>query len=496
MKADRPPEATKQKSPQKKGIKYSGFPCTDAGNGELFAASYGKLLRYDHKRKRWLRWASHWWVEDRTGLVMQFAKNVARYRLTASADIENDDERRKEVAWALQSESRFRLEAMVKLAQSEPPLADSGENWDRDPWLLGVANGVVDLRTGKLRDGKPDDRITMHTNVPFDPEAKCERWLKFLDDIFEGNQELIDYAQRCVGYSSTGLTQEQCVFNAYGSGANGKSTFLEAIRHSLGPYAGAAPFSMFERKNKASIPSDLAATANKRLITASETDETARLNESRIKVMTGGDKQSARFLYQDWFEFEPTAKVWLAFNHKPEIHDDSHGMWRRIRLIPFNRKFEGTERDRNLGEKLKAEAAGILAWAVRGCLEWQRRGLDEPKIVLEATAQYRAESDTIGNFIAECCEVGENLSVPRGRLWEAYERWASGIGSAKLSQKAFIARLESRGFKRDEAGHDRTRVWLGIGLDDADPLMNFAMRAGADTCGRVPAAASASKSFI
>jgi putative DNA primase/helicase len=451
---------------QRKGKKWGDFPCTDAGNAEVFAALYGKCLRYDHQRKCWLIWSQHWWVEDKSGAVMQFAKNAVRYRLKAAAEIEGEEQCKKEARWAVASESRSRLEAMLKLAQSESPLADTGKNWDCDQWLLGVANGVIDLRTGKLRPGRREDRITMHTLVPFDPEAKCPGWLKFLDDALGSNPELIDYVHCCVGYSLTGLIREQCIFYLQGSGGNGKSTFLETMRYVFASYAGAAPFSMLEHKNKASIPSDVASTAGKRLITASETDESIRLNESRIKSMTGGDKQTARFMYKDWFEYEATAKIWLAFNHKPEIRDDSYGMWRRVRLIPFNRKFDGGKEDKTLKEKLQAEAPGILAWVVRGCLEWGKRGLDPPRAVVEATEEYRKESDSLGNFIEDCCVVGENLSISSVELWTEYERWAGEAGGTKLARPIFGKRLASRNFIPKKEGHARTRIWVGISLKD------------------------------
>ena len=207
MAAELAPAVTDEIPAEKKGKKRGGFPRTDAGNAELFATLFGKMFRYDYKRKRWLKWPGNWWVEDKRGIVMQFAKEAARYRLRQSADLEDEKERRAEARWAFESESQYGLNAMLNLARSEPPIADTGENWDRDPWLLGVANGVLNLRTGKLRKGKQEDRITMHMNVPFDPKTKSELWLKFLNDVFDGNQKLIDYVQRCIGYCLTGSTR-------------------------------------------------------------------------------------------------------------------------------------------------------------------------------------------------------------------------------------------------------------------------------------------------
>jgi putative DNA primase/helicase len=330
------------------------FPRTDAGNAELFAALYGKLLRYDHQRRRWLIWNQNWWEEDEKGRVRLFAKSAARHRLKKSANIADDEERGREAKWALQSESRHRLDAMLTLAQSEPPLADRGQNWDSNAWLLGVANGVLDLRSGTLRKGKPEDQITMHTNIAFNREAICPRFERFMLDISAGDKELSDYIQRCLGYSLTGETTEQCIFDCYGDGANGKSTLIETVRNVLGDYAYNAPFSTFEKKARSGIPNDVAALAGRRFISAVETDEGVRLNESRVKALTGGDTIAARFLYGEWFGFVISGKIWLAFNHKPEIVDDSHGMWRRIRVIPFTRKFDGNDADKHLKEKLRS----------------------------------------------------------------------------------------------------------------------------------------------
>ena len=237
---------------------------------------------------------------------------------------------------------------MLRLAQSELPITDSGENWDSDPWLLGVANGVVNLKTGKLLQGNPLQQIKLHTDVAFDPAARCPQWEQFLADVFKGDAELIGFIQRAVGYSLTGDTSEQCLFLCYGGGSNGKSTFLEVLLHVLGQYAHSLPFSAFELQARSSIPNDVASVVGKRFVTAGETSESARFNEARIKGLTGSDTLSARFLHGEFFSFKPAAKIWLAFNHKPGVADDSQGFWRRIRLIPFEREFKEGAADKNL----------------------------------------------------------------------------------------------------------------------------------------------------
>jgi putative DNA primase/helicase len=245
----------------------------------------------------------------------------------------------------------------------------------------------------------------MHTDLIFDPRAGCPQWLKFLNDIFGGENDLIGYVYRAVGYCLTGDTTEQVAFLCYGSGANGKSTFLDVLRYVLGDYAYNLPFSTFELKARSSIPNDVAALPRRRFVTALETNESAPLNEARLKLLTGCDPVSARLLYREFFTFIPTAKFWLATNHKPEVVDDSPGFWRRIRLIPFLQQFVGDSADKDLLCKLKAEASGILRWALEGCLAWQREGLCLPNVVQAASQAYREENDHIGEFLDERCTL-------------------------------------------------------------------------------------------
>lgn len=443
---------------------------TDTGNAELLAELYGDKLRYDHAKSRWLLWRKHWWEEAKGGEVMRLAKLAARHRLRRAVKIAGGEQRDAGIRWAQQSEMRPRLEAAIALAQSERPLSDPGMNWDADPCLLGVANGIVDLRTGLLRKGVPSDRITMHTKVAFRSWAKCPRWKSFLVEILV-EEELIQFVQRAVGYSLTGETREQCVFLCYGQGANGKSTFLEVLRYTLGEYAHNTPFSTLELKGRTSIPNDVAALVGRRFVTAIETNDSARLNEARLKGLTGSDAVTARYLHREFFTFQPVAKIWLAFNHKPLITDDSHGFWRRINLIPFLQTFAEGKMDKELLGILRAEGPAILAWAVRGCVLWQSDGLRPPPVVRAATQEYREESDPLRDFIEELCILRPSKSVAVGALWVAYRNWVkNNEESWSLDRVAFTRRLEARGLRKIRVGHARTWTWTGICLKPTQRL--------------------------
>jgi len=441
----------------------AAFNRTDAGNGEHFARLYGERIRFDHRRGRWLLWAGQWWREDDHGAVRRLAKEAARVRYQAAPEIDDLRGRASEARFAIASENRQRLEAMLMAARSEPPIADAGNQWNADPWLLGVANGVVDLRTGALRPGETGDRITYHSAIAFDPDAVCPRWERFLDEIFEGDQALVGFIERAVGYSLAGDTREQCLFTCHGSGSNGKSTFLKVLRDLAGDYGANTPFSTFELHSRSAIPNDLAALAGRRLVTASETAEGTRLNEARLKALTGGDEITARFLHGEFFSFVPVAKFWLAVNHKPRVSDDSHGFWRRVRLIPFLRRFT-EDGDQDLPTKLEAELPGILAWAVRGALAWQAEGLRPPAAVTLATATYRDESDPLADFLATCTVEGPAYAVAAAVAFRAYGTWADdqGMGTReRLTSTAFGTRLAERYEKRrTKTG----RVYVGIGL--------------------------------
>lgn len=450
------------------------FAKTDSGNAELFTQLYGDRVRFNHRRGRWLLWGEHHWTEDPDGTVHRLAKEAVRQRYLAATALDNLEDRAAQAKFAVVSENRQRLEALLALARNQLPISDRGDAWDRNPWLLGVGNGVLDLRTGALIDGEPDQRITKVVDVRFDPQATCPRWLRFLDEVFNGDQETIDFIWRAIGYSLAGDTSEQCVFACYGTGSNGKSVLLSVIRKLAGAYAYNAPFSVFELQNRGNIPNDVAALAGARLVTSSETNEGTRLNEGRLKALTGNDPITARFLNREFFTFYAEAKYWLAVNHRPRVDDQSFGFWRRVRLIPFLRTFDA-DRDSGLESKLVRELPGILAWAVRGCLAWQDQGLGLPDTVATATEAYRQDSDPLAQFLDDCCVIRPDARCGATEAYLAYVAWATQRAmkeSEKLSSTLFGTKLGER-FQKKRSG--RGVFYVGFGLrsehsaDLADP---------------------------
>ncbi len=438
---------------------------TDTGNAEYLAKIYGADLRYDHRRKRWLRFGPHYWVPDKDGQVARLAIEAAKARYIGAVDIKDSQEKKAASSWAIASESKMRVDACISIASRIKPFADKGDSWDTDRMLPGCENGIIDLHTGTLRPGKPEDRITMSVSMDFDPDAKCPKWEKFLAEIFDDDKELIDWLWRALGYSITGDTTEQIFFVGYGEGGNGKSTFFSMICSVLGDHAYTSPFATFKLPEPSSS-NDLATLELRRFVTSCETNKDVSLNLERIKTLTGEDRITARYLYKEFETYPPYLKIWLFVNDKPEINDDSTATWRRLRLIPFNKQFLKNERDLRLGEKLRAESQGVLAWLVKGCLEWQCRGLsDLPACVRARTIEYMKEADTASKFIEGYCVAGENEEVRAGVLYSAYKRWAIGTLDKRkiLSQTAFGTYMT----KKFEKYEDRRGVhYMGIDLKD------------------------------
>ena len=357
------------------------------------------------------------------------------------------------------------MRGMLELARSEPGIPVSPDDLDSNPMLLNALNGTVNLRTGMLRDHDPDDLISHLAEAELS-DQKCPLWLAFLDKIFAGQQDLIDYLQRAVGYTLTGGTDEQCLFFLHGNGANGKSTFIGAVEHVLGSYALTTPAETLMATRRDSIPNDVARLKGIRMVVASELDEGKRFNESRIKDLTGGDKVAARFMRAEWFDFRPIFKLWIFGNHRPDIRGTDDAIWRRIHLVPFEVQISPADRDPKLADKLKRESAGILGWAVEGCLNWQEHGLNPPQIVRQATSEYREQMDVLGAFLQDRCDIRRDAQVKASSLDADYREWAQMSGETDVNQRRFGIAMTERGFERRKS--HGAKLYAGLSLKTAD----------------------------
>ena len=406
------------------------FKPTDAGNGELYAHLYGEDVRYDHSASRWLQWNHHRWAPDRDGQLWRWAVDAARWRGKQSFDLPPGEERDKSLKHAASSESTGKIQAMFEQLKAIHPVAHTGEGFDGNPWLSGYVDGVVDLLTGTLRPGRKEDLITLNTGIVFDPEAKCSRWLQFLEEVFEEKADIIAFMQRWAGYCLTGSVKEQAFMICHGTGSNGKSLVLTILRAIMGEYATNISADTI-RKRKGSHenhPAEIAVLKGKRLVTCSETTEGGGLNEERVKALTHGDIQTARLMRDNPSTFAPVIKLMIATNKRPVVTDESDGFWRGLLLVGFHRSFEGADRDLDLEDKLMAELPGILAWAVRGAVEWNKTGLRAPLSVRQDTQAYRQESDPLAEFILQCCIINEAGRTPVSAIYKRYVAWAEAQG--------------------------------------------------------------------
>jgi len=440
---------------------------TDLGNAERLVDQFGNDILYCYDWKKWLVWDGKRWAIDREGNIRQKAKKVVRaiYREIESA---SDKSEKKDIFnHAMKSESDAKIRAMISLAQDEVSITP--ERLDQDPWLLTCDNGTIDLQTGNFLPHDRSHLITQLAPVLYNPHAECPQWLNFLDRIMDGNQNLISFLQRAIGYSLTGDTGEQCFFIFWGTGANGKTTFLQTINAILGDYAKQTPTETLLVKKKGAIPNDVARLKGVRFVTASEAEAYQKFAENLIKQMTGSDTVSARFLHQEWFDFEPSYKIFLATNHRPVIQGTDPAIWRRIKLIPFNITIPELDRDRHLLHKLKQELPGILAWAVQGCMEWKKNGLGEPDEVKEATREYRNEMDVLSQFISDCCEEDASSKELAKDLYESYYQWCAENREENLSKRMFGSKLKEKGYANKRVGQSRSRAWVGLRLLPQDP---------------------------
>lgn len=384
-----------------------------------------------------------------------------------------DDARTRAVKWALSSESAARIHAALDLARHLPPIADDGGGWNHVYHKLAVANGVLDLRNGVLEDGMPEDRISLGTNIAYDADAAAPRWAQFLDEVFVV-PELIDYIQLAAGYSFTGEISEHCFFFCHGGGANGKSTFLGILKYVAGELGYTLPFAVLEPSRNAGEGASpyMADLDGPRFVVASEVRENTKLDESRIKALSGGDEITARRLHAAPFTYRPQLKLWLGVNHKPAVADESDGFWRRPRFIPFMQQFKGAAQDTLLFDRLKEEAPGILRWAVEGAVKWYaaiaasggRPVLGDVPGAGEMLKEWRAESDPLEEWLLERCIQRADLKAEVGSVHRDYCEWCDDNRISqrnRLTRKSLSRRLSDRFGKTKIMGK---RYISGIGL--------------------------------
>ena len=441
----------------------------DTGNAQRFVDLFGDKVRYCYTDKRWLWYDGRKWCTDMTGAVKRLAdKAVACMSAELKVYEQTDADEGTDMAKAFEkhmksSRSNKSKNAMLNEVMHHVPILPS--QLDRYKAALNTPGGVIDLKSGALAPHDPKNYFTKITAVEYSENADCPRWTAFLDDIFGGDKDLIRYVQKAVGYSLTGATSEQCAFFLYGTGRNGKSTFLDIIRDIFGDYAAnIQPETIMVRNSQGSaINSDIARLKGARLVTSVEPNEGVRINEGLLKQLTGDDTVTARKLYGDEFEFKPEFKLWMATNHKPVIRGTDTGIWRRIHMIPFTVQIPEEKIDRRLKYKLSAELTGIFRWAVEGCLLWQKEGLKMPRAVLEEVREYRREMDVISAFVEDKCTVGKGLSVKSSQLFAAYLNWAEQNNEYRMSSTKFGMELA----KRFEKVRTRGGIYFnGLSLDN------------------------------
>ncbi len=416
------------------------FGDTEQVADEVLAAAFTRhhadTWRYCADWGRWLYWDGKRWVTDRVLHVMYLARRIC---LSAAQVAQGARQQ-------LRLGSASTIAAVERLARCDPAHAATADAWDNDPWLLNTASGAVDLRTGEVREHRRNDYITKLATAS--ATGKCPTWEAFLRDVTGGDDELRAYLQRMAGYCLTGVTSEHALFFLYGTGGNGKSVFINTLTSILGDYATNAPMETFMESRGDRHPTELAGLRGARFVSAIETEQGRRWNESKIKAITGGDKVSARFMRQDFFDYVPQFKLVIAGNHKPSIRNVDEAMRRRLHLVPFTVTIPKERRDGRLTEKLLAERDGILAWALQGCLEWQRQGLRAPECVVSATEEYFEAEDALGQWMAERCVIDKALRCRVAELYADWREWAEAGGEYVGSVKRFVELLLARKFEK------------------------------------------------
>ncbi|WP_436870179.1 phage/plasmid primase, P4 family [Staphylococcus shinii] len=447
--------------PAKKDKRYS---YDDTGNAERLKDLFGENIRFNYTSNTWMYYDGKRWKHDDTGrmkiLTDKVVENMKNEKLFVADGVDQEDmEKYRYRHW---KDSRNHNKKVNMMKECEHLLPVTNETFDNDFNLFNVQNGFIDLKAGKLNDHERKNYFTKISHVEYTDKSDCPKWDEFLDDIFLGNQELVRFIQRAVGYSLSGHTSEQVLFVLYGNGRNGKSVFLDILNEIFGNYStNIQPQAIMASKNQSDASPEIAKLDGARLVTTTEPNEGERFDEGLLKQLTGGDRVSARKLYENEFEFTPQFKLWMATNHKPYVRGRDEGIWRRFVIIPFDKQIPLHEIDRDLTKKLKRELPAIMRWCVDGFLEWQRIGLSEPKIIKEQRDEYRVEMDSIASFINDCCELNPMQKIKSSEIFSAYDRWAKDNNQHIMSSTKFGREMAKR-FNRKK--YQGTNHYYGLNL--------------------------------
>jgi putative DNA primase/helicase len=442
-----------------------GFRATDVGNaGRLVASAQGRI-RYVRAWQKWMVYSRGQWIID-TGetLITELAKRVAKGMLARAAKLDHPEQRGEMWKHALRCEKGAAIASMIRLARGVPEVLVEHDQLDRHPHLLNVANGTINLRTGELQPHNPDDLLTMQAPVTYNGQATAPLFERCLER-WQPDPQIRAYLQRAVGSGITGHPVEALFVNV-GQGGNGKSKFFGTLETVLGPFHVIPHKSLLVAQRHEQHPTHVASLFGARILVSAETRNGDQLDEEMIKNLTGGDQLRARRMREDEWSFAPTHSMFLHTNHEPQIKGADEGVWRRVRLIPWNVTIPKAERDEHLSRKLAEEASGILNWLVDGAVQWYATGLDEPEAVLVATEGYRERSDVIARFIADACITGPHFTARAQELYEKWSHWCRENGEALENQKMFAKAMERHGHTKRET--KRGRVYIGIGIQADD----------------------------
>lgn len=442
------------------------YDMTDTGNAHRLYDKYGKLIKYSYNRKKWYFWTGKAWIIDDSGEIKKLADDICEDLKREAWNIPDEDLQEKALRFAKRTAGSAPKEAMIRECQHLYDIPASPDDFDSYTDFLNCQNGIVNLRNGELIPHDANFMMSKICNTDYDVRKRTPKlWLRFLDDITGGDKDLVEYIQRCIGYSISGSNKEQCAYFLYGMGNNGKSTFLDTIADMLGSYAAnAQPDTLMLQSRLGSsgggANSDIARLKSARFVTCEEPTEGVRLNEGLLKQLTGGSKVTCRFLYGDEFEYTPEFKIWIATNHKPTVRGTDFGIWRRIKLIPFEVNIPKEKVDKNLKWKLRKEFPQILAWAVEGCIKWQKEGIKEPTCVLDATKDYKQEMDLIAGFVEQCIIIDYTCDdkVPANDLFSVYSKWAKANNEYEMSSKKFFMEI---GKKLPDKGRSAKGIYYG-----------------------------------